>query len=201
MKGHMSTLIMSSALLLLCVQIPIIIVEQITGLWSTMDAAVSEYFEMYSDLNYNALYEIAETYSGRLGFSFATFLFVLLIPGPLTLGLSNVWLSVLRGKEAYADMIFTGFGNFTRIVSMDTFRRILILLWSVLLVVPGIMAYYRYNLAFFLIADNPEMRSFEAVASSKYYMQQNKNTRFLLDLSFIGWFALSALIFFMIDNL
>jgi uncharacterized membrane protein len=201
MKGHMSTLIMSAALLLLCVQLPLIFIEQITGLWNTMDAALTEYFEMYSSFDYLAVNELAGTYAGSLGFSFASFLFVLFIPGPLTLGLSYVWLYVIRGKETFADMIFSGFGNFTRVVAMDTFRRILIFLWSILLVVPGIIAYYRYNLAFFLLADNPKMRSFEAVSLSKYYMQQNKGNRFYLDLSFIGWFALAVFTFYIINNI
>ena len=196
----MSTLTMSAALFLLCIQLPIVFIEQITGLWNTMDALLTEYLETYSYLNFASLNDLAQSYAGRLGFSFATFLFLLFVPGPLTLGLSNIWLSVIRGKESFADMIFSGFGSFTRVVAMDTFRRILIALWSILLLVPGIIAYYRYNLAFFLIADNPELRSFEAIALSKYYMQQNKGSRFCLDLSFIGWFALSFVSFYMINN-
>ena len=200
MKGNIATLIMSAALFLLCIQLPIIFVEQITGLWSTMDAAMNEYFEMYSYLDISALNDLAGTYTGRMNFSLATFLFVLFVPGPLTLGLSNIWLYVIRGKESFADMIFSGFGSFTRVVAMDTFRRILIVLWSILLIVPGVIAYYRYNLAFFLISDNPEMRSFEAVSLSKYYMQQNKMNRFYLDLTFAGWFALSFIAYYFINN-
>ena len=200
MKGNTATLIMSAALFLLCIQLPIVFVEQITGLWSTMDAALNEYFETNSYINIIALNDLAERYAGRMNFSFATFIFVLFVPGPLTLGLANIWLFVIRGKESFADMIFSGFGSFTRVVAMDTFRRILIVLWSILLIVPGVIAYYRYNLAFFLIADNPEMRSFEAVSLSKYYMQQNKMNRFYLDLSFIGWLALSFLAFYLINN-
>jgi len=67
------------------------------------------------------------------------------------------------------------------------------------LLVPGVIAYYRYNLAFFLACDNPEMRAFEAVSYSKYYMQQNKMSRFLLDFSFIGWFILSAFAFYAVS--
>jgi uncharacterized membrane protein len=201
MKGHMSTLIMSAALFLLCIQLPIILIEQITGLWNTMDTVLTEYMDMFSTFNYAAVNELAGAYAERLTFSFASFLFLLFIPGPLTLGLSKIWLYVIRGKEAYADMVFSGFPSFTRVVAMDTFRRILILLWSILLIVPGIIAYYRYNLVFFLIADNPELRSFEAVARSKYYMQQNKSNRFYLDLTFIGWFALSVFTFYVINNI
>jgi len=200
MKGRMGVLIFSVALFMLCIQLPVIFVEQISGLWDVMEKAMADYMALFSNFSYAGLNDWAQAYSGKIGFSFASFVFMLLVPGPLTLGLSRIWLNVLRGKEAYADMIFSGFSEFIRVVSMDTFRRILMILWAILLIIPGIIAWYRYSQAFFLVADNPKMGPFETIALSKHYMEQNKAPRFLLDLSFIGWFALSVVVFYAIDG-
>jgi uncharacterized membrane protein len=184
---------------MLCVFLPVIIVEQIMGLWNVMEIALHDYMLLFQDLNTAALNEWALKYSDKVGFSLASFLYILFVPGPLTFGLSAIWLRVIRGKDVFADMVFSGFSDFLRVVSMDTFRRVLMVLWSFLLLVPGIIAYYRYNLAFFLVIDNPELKSFEAISLSKYYMQQNKASRFSLDFSFIGWFILSVFIFYAIN--
>ena len=201
MKGHMFMLFISAALYMLCFFVPIVVVEQITGLWQIVENALVSYMDLISNFSFVALNEWAETYSVGMSFSFATFLFVLFIPGPLTLGISQIWLFVIRRKKAYADMIFSGFGDFFRVVAMDTLRRVLILLWSILLIIPGIIANYRYSLAFFLLADNPEMKGIQAINYSKYYMQNNKGNRFFLDVSFIGWFAVSAIAFYFVSGI
>ena len=194
MGGRMGLLVASAALYSLCISLPVVIVEQITGFWSVMDRAAEGYLAMLANPTYEAANEWAMAWSGKLSLSVATWLFMLVVPGPLELGLSAVWLRVLRGKEAFADMVFSGFGNFLRAMLLHLSRAIFVFLWSVLLVVPGVIAMYRYSLAFFLLADNPGMAPFAALTYSKYYMQGNKGNRFVLDLTFLGWAALGAVL-------
>jgi len=201
MKGRMSLLVFSAALYLLCLSLPVVIVEQIMGLWDAVEKATEDYLAMLANPTYAAINEWVQKWADKCTVSAASFIYVLLVPGPLTLGLSSVWLSVLRGKEAYADMIFSGFGSFLRVFLMDTIRRLFMMLFAILLIVPGVIIYYRYSLAFFLLADNPKMRPFEALTYSRYYMQQNKGNRFTLDFSFVGWFALSFFAYFLLSNL
>ena len=204
MKGHMGALILSSALFMLCIQLPVILVEQITGMWSVMEVAMEEYIAIlselsYSNFNYAVLNDWALEYSEQLRFSIASFIFILFVPGPLTLGLSQIWLRVIRRNEIYTDMIFSGFSDFFRIVAMDALRRMLIILWSFLFIIPGIIAWYRYSQAFFLMVDNPGIKPYEALTLSKYYMQQNKGSRFVLDLTFVGWLVVSIVAFYTIQ--
>ena len=204
MKGRMSLLVLSAILYMLCISLPVVIVEQITGLWQTIDSIMDEmmaaYEEMFTNPASTALFDLAQRNSGTLTPSLASFIFLLLVPGPLTLGLSTIWLRVLRRDEAYADMVFSGFGNFARVVVMDTLRRIVMALFAILFIIPGVFMYYRYNLVFFLLADNPDMKPLEALGLSRFYMQQNKGNRFVLDLTFIGWFAVSCIAYYFIVN-
>lgn len=66
-------------------------------------------------------------------------------------------------------------------------------MWSLLLVIPGIIATYRYSLAFYVLCDNPGMSVTECVNESKRLMDGHKGRLFCLHLSFIGWRLLSAL--------
>ena len=201
MRGRMVLLVASAAVYMLCISLPVIVVEEISGLWDRFDGALQEYITLLeSTPTYNELIEWAQAWSDKLAFSYATFIFLLLAPGPLTLGISSIWLNVLRRKPATVDMVLSGFGNFVRVALMDTLRRIFMVLWAILLIVPGVVAYYRFSLAFFLLADNPSMNPFEALSLSKYYMQRNKASRFVLDLSFLGWLVVSALVFYLING-
>jgi len=188
LKGRMPLAFASALIYMLCVSLPVIIVEQITGLWTFIERATNEYLAQLSgNPNPASIFEWAQSYEGMGGVSLATFFYLLLVPGPLTLGISVIWLQIIRRREAFADMVFSGFGNFLRAMLLNFVRCLLMALWAILFVIPGIIAYYRYSLAFFLIADNPSMPPFYTINLSKYYMQGNKGNRFLLDLSFIGW--------------
>lgn len=68
-----------------------------------------------------------------------------------------------------------------------------ILLWSLLLIVPGIIAAYRYAMAPYLLAEHPDLTATEAIEQSKQLMDGHKARLFCLHLSFIGWYLLAAL--------
>ena len=203
MRGRMGLLIASVALFSLCLSIPVTIVEEITGFWSILDIATHEYVEIVfgsmPSVDYAAINDWAQYYSDKMMPSLATFIFLLIVPGPLELGISTIWLQVLRGKEAYADMVFSGFGSFLHALLLHLFRCVFIVLWSLLLLIPGIIAMYRYSLAFFLLADNPGMPPLTALTYSKYYMQENKGNRFVLDLTFLGWALLGYILMMLIE--
>lgn len=56
-----------------------------------------------------------------------------------------------------------------------------------LLVVPGIIAFLRYSMTFYILADNPGMSGFSAIKKSKEMMKGHKKELFILCLSFIPW--------------
>jgi len=197
LKGKLLLVTLAAAAYMLCLSLPVIIVEQITGLWGFLERAADEYIVLLAnDPNPASIYEWAGSISteGQGTFSFATILFLLLVPGPLTLGMSIIWLRLLRGQKVFADMVFSGFGNFARSFLLNFLRTLLMALWAILFLIPGVIAYYRYSFAFFLLADNPQMSPIMAINLSKYYMRGNKASRFFLDLSFLGWFILAMIV-------
>lgn len=73
-------------------------------------------------------------------------------------------------------------------------RGLFISLWSLLLIVPGIVKMYEYYLVPFILAENPNTPTGEALGMSRSMMYGHKWECFELQLSFLGWFLLGALL-------
>ena len=86
-------------------------------------------------------------------------------------------------------------GHYVNIVLTMFLRDLFTALWSLLLVVPGIVKHYEYLMVPYIIAENPAMDYKEAFQISKQMMDGNKWDAFVLDLSFIGWTLLGVCTF------
>ncbi len=127
--------------------------------------------------------------------NFISNIYGIIISGPLTLGYIVFILAIFRRKETSPAEVFYGFEHFGRAFGLFVVVNVLVLLWSLLFIIPGIIASYRYGLAFFILADNPNIGIMDAINESKRLMYGNKMKLFCLDLSFIGWAILSVLTF------
>lgn len=66
-------------------------------------------------------------------------------------------------------------------------------LWTLLLIIPGIVKSYQYKMIPYILADNPDIEWREAFDLSKRMTDGHKMDLFILDLSFIGWKILSGI--------
>lgn len=85
--------------------------------------------------------------------------------------------------------------NYMNIVLNLLWRDIMITLWSLLLVIPGIIKSYEYRMVPYLLAEYPEMRHKEVFQKSKEMMRGQKWRAFVLDWSFFLWDYVSILTF------
>ena len=83
-------------------------------------------------------------------------------------------------------------GHYVNIVLTMFLRDLFTTLWRLLLVVPGIVKHYEYLMVPYIIAENPAMDYKEAFQISKQMMDGEKMEAFIMDLSFLGWYLLSA---------
>ena len=100
--------------------------------------------------------------------------------------------SVRRSQPAIGNLL-DGFGMFPRVLFLIILQIVLIFLWSLLLVIPGIIAAYRYSFAVYVMIDHPEMSAMDCLRESKRLTNGYKGQLFLLDLSFILWFLLTMI--------
>ncbi len=83
--------------------------------------------------------------------------------------------------------------NFSRVISTFLLRDIYIILYCLLLIVPGIIKAYEYRFVPYLTADHPEMSGREILDLSSQMTNGSKMNLFVLDLSFILWNMLSSI--------
>jgi uncharacterized membrane protein len=117
----------------------------------------------------------------------------LIISGPFALGLSIFLLNISRNQEAKLEQIFHGFNNFGTSLGAYLLMILFIILWLLLLIVPGIIAALSYSMTFFIIADDPSIGPMDAIDKSKKMMYGYKWKYFCLGLRFLGWALLCIL--------
>ncbi len=111
----------------------------------------------------------------------------------LTLGSVSYFLKVSRNENVTFKELFSKTSLWLLYIGVTIMTSIFIGLWSLLLIIPGIIASYRYAMVNYIMVDNPELGVFGAIKRSKEIMVGHKMDLFILQLSFIGWLLLSAL--------
>ena len=115
---------------------------------------------------------------------------------PAAMGLTKVYLNVTYGDEPSAATLMDGFKvNYINNVLLYVLIGVFTALWSILLVIPGIIAAYSYTMAPYILLEHPELSAKEAISLSKQMMKGHKFELFVLQLSFILWALLGIVTF------
>jgi uncharacterized membrane protein len=117
----------------------------------------------------------------------------LIISGPLALGLAIFSLSISRNQNAKLEQIFQGFSNFGTALGAYLLMILFIILWTLLLIIPGIIAAISYSMTFYILADDNSIGAMDAIDKSKKMMDGYKWKYFCLGLRFLGWALLCIL--------
>lgn len=137
--------------------------------------------------------EMMEILTQTSGLSFATFLLEVFLLIPIEVGFANAFRKLLvLGDNNLARNVFN-FSNYWRKVGAMVLVGIFTFLWTLLLVVPGIIKSFSYSMTKYIIDENPELTPSEAIHRSRMMMRGHKFDLFWLYLSFIGWAVLACL--------
>ncbi len=112
---------------------------------------------------------------------------------PLSWGLIVFFLRLIREEDIAFERLFDGFSQYVRIFTAELLKTIYVILWTLLLIIPGFIKRYSYSMTEFILKDHPELNAEQAICMSMRMMQGHKMQLFLLDLSLIGWLLLSLL--------
>ena len=123
----------------------------------------------------------------------AVILIDVFICNPVEVGCKRYFLRNLNEKAQVGNIGYAFDNNYKNITKTMFFRDLYTVLWTLLLIIPGIVKSYEYQMIPYLLAENPQMTKEQAFAESKRMMTGQKWRAFVLDLSFIGWNILSAL--------
>ena len=110
------------------------------------------------------------------------------------IGQDAFYLRLIQGNGRCRDG-FAGFGRgYVRRVAAMTETALIVVLWGILFVVPGVVKSLEYSMVPWLLAENPTMTGREARAISRRMTRGEKGSIFVLHLSFLGWFLLANLV-------
>ncbi|MDR2194145.1 MAG: DUF975 family protein [Treponema sp.] len=168
--------------------------EQLHGVWKKMAFAFFVVFLIYIPLYISTV--LNQLYADVAVFSilYAVFSIIyMIIVGPFCLGFAGYFLKRIRGEDIYTKNIFDGFKQFSRGFVLMLLTYIFTLLWTLVLIIPGILKSLSYSMAFFILYDNPEMKPNQALKESCRMMKGYRGKLFCLAFSFIGWLLLSVI--------
>ena len=97
------------------------------------------------------------------------------------------------GVDIKIQELFDGFKDFGRVFLSILLETVYIALWTMLLVVPGIIKACAYSQTRYILKDNPELKNNAVIERSIAMMDGHKVEYFYLQLSFIGWYFLAIL--------
>ena len=132
----------------------------------------------------DGLYELTVSITGVLG---------LILTGPMTYGIVNVTKINYNGICPEVNSLFEGFKYFGKLVVLNLLIGLYTFLWSLLLIIPGIIKGFSYSFAYYIFLDNPELSPNECIEKSKEITNGYKAEIFFLNLSYIGWIILCVL--------
>lgn len=110
----------------------------------------------------------------------------------IEVGYSRFNLELVDREAVSIDLLFKYFSYWKATAVTRFLRSLYVLLWSLLLFIPGIIASYSYAMTGYILAEQPSLTASEAIARSKEMMSGNRWRLFCLELSFIGWSILCS---------
>jgi uncharacterized membrane protein len=116
---------------------------------------------------------------------FFSFIFI-----PLSVAGYWFYLVIARWNDPKISQVFAVYKDWElslKVIGISILVAIFTFLWSLLLLIPGIIKGISYSQVFFILKDNPGYSALEAITESKQRMKGYKWKFFLLNLSFIGW--------------
>ena len=115
--------------------------------------------------------------------------------GFIGVGYAKFNLNLVDKKNAAFETLFEYFSHWKTTTIARLLRALYVFLWSLLFIIPGIVAGFSYAMTDYILAEDPELTADEAISQSKSIMMGNKWRFFCLQFSFIGWDILATLAF------
>lgn len=176
------------------------IIDEFGNVSDQYDNGLINFGKNYRDIYYKIRAIINEIPAGVIAVFSSVFLAAAIITvllgafvlNPLHVGCKRWFVLNRREKAEMREIVHVFNHGYTNVVKIMFCKELFIFLWSLLLIVPGIIKSYEYRMIPFLLAENPEMDMQEAFERSRKLMNGNKWEAFVLDLSFLGWLILAS---------
>lgn len=139
-------------------------------------------------------YFLVDALSALGSLAFFISILISLISTVLSAGYTCYCLGIQHREEMPYESLFDAFSFAGKVIWLEILKAVIVFLWSLLFIIPGIIAAYRYVFAVMNLCENPDLSAMEALRLSKQQTMGYKWQFFVLELSFIGWYLLGGVI-------
>lgn len=119
--------------------------------------------------------------------------FTILVGNVVYTGLRGWFMRYWRGENPQIGEVFIGFRRYSAFVGTDLLRDVYLFLWTLLLIIPGIVMGFAYSMSDYILYENPNLPASRVLEMSKRMTDGHKADLFVFYLSYIGWFLLSGI--------
>jgi uncharacterized membrane protein len=107
-----------------------------------------------------------------------------------------IWytIEVARNQNPITTDVFNSFHCIGKVIALNLLIFLKVFLWSLLLIVPGVIKAYSYSMSLYVLHDHPEWSVSQCMEESESLMKGNKGNLFELQLSMLGWLALMGVV-------
>ena len=130
-------------------------------------------------------------------------LLIKLVLAVISFGFSAFFLALTEHSVVGIGRLFIGytsFKTFLKTLWLGIVENFLLFLWSLLLIVPGIMKWYSFSMSYFVRLDNPDLGAFGTLDESELLMHGNRLRLLKLQLRFIGYCLLALVIVWLLSE-
>lgn len=124
-----------------------------------------------------------------IGFVLSFFVF-----GPMQVGMVRYYMESRNGASSFGQLFYGFKRNYMNTATAMFLTNLFVSLWSLLLIVPGIIKGLAWSQVPYILAENPNLSGARARAISAQMTDGQKWEIFVLQLSFLGWILLGSLL-------
>lgn len=191
LEGNWLTAFFVSIINVMLMIIPVYIMDEFFGREISVKNILMELHMKYGmNFNFDEMNDAVIKKPGVSG------LYILLITGALTYGVSLYFMKMYRKQNSGVADVFSGFEFFLKATGLYLYISFFSLLWLMVPIAGFILApiaLIRYSQSFYIMIDHPQYSISQCVRESKFLMSGNKLSFFMLSLSFIGWIIVAAI--------
>lgn len=166
--------------------------QSLTGKWGTAILAgiiasmlgATDGFSVNIDTDFESVNIFTPAMASAMLVSIAL---TLIVGSIVAVGYASFNIKLIDGKYVSVGDLFSYFSHFKTVVLTALLKFAKVFFWTLLFIIPGIIASYNYALSDYILAENPELTPSQALEKSKTMMYGNRFRLFCLELSFIGW--------------
>lgn len=164
--------------------------EQLRGKWAV---AIATVLVANILIDSDVMYKVSEKF-GLIGLSISCSLISLFLGGVISVGLCKFLLDMTtKREEPRFETLFSQFNIYLKTLGLNILITLSVCIGTILFIVSGIIVGLMFSQSYYILSEDPSKSITQCIKESVDMMNGHKWDLFYLELTFIGWWLLTAI--------